>query len=464
MGYNAEKIFSVNGDPMVSYGNFFWRAETSLKSQLEAVQQASQLSAMVMAAWIFGLALARLVLEEVLCERGKAQGEKQVCPTCGAGLESKGLIPRQMITLLGVIHWERRVYRCPRGCSLKSGAPMDKALGLKSHQQTSLEVKQMACLLAVFLPFGIASQVLQQISGVMLSPMTIWVWVQTYGQYAMEGLQKELKLLQKGVAPVVEALEESVANLPFLAGADGVMVPFRPEPGQRQGRTVWREVKVAILTRLKRSTNRKGEPVSRLEHRRLIAVLGKIDELIPRLRLEALRQSVLTAPCVVWLSDGGRGLWRVLRTCFPEHAIGILDFYHAAQNLWKAGRSWLDGRTTQAHDWFQQMRHALRHGKEHEVLEMLQTTLKLNQLPEGAAQTIQNVYDYLCEHAAHIHYEKFKALGLPIGSGMVESACKWLIQQRFKGVGMRWSEDGFNHLLHLRLAWVNQRFDALFVE
>jgi hypothetical protein len=36
---------------------------------------------------------------------------------------------------------------------------------------------------------------------------------------------------------------------------------------------------------------------------------------------------------------------------------------------------------------------------------------------------------------------------------MVESACTWLIQQRFKGVGMRWSEDGFNHLLHLRLAW-----------
>ena len=45
---------------------------------------------------------------------------------------------------------------------------------------------------------------------------------------------------------------------------------------------------------------------------------------------------------------------------------------------------------------------------------------------------------------------------------MVESACKWLIQQRFKGVGMRWSEDGFNHLLHLRLAWVNGRFDDLF--
>ena len=45
---------------------------------------------------------------------------------------------------------------------------------------------------------------------------------------------------------------------------------------------------------------------------------------------------------------------------------------------------------------------------------------------------------------------------------MVESAFKWLIQQRFKGVGMGWIEDGFNHLLLPRLAWVNQRFDQLF--
>ena len=66
------------------------------------------------------------------------------------------------------------------------------------------------------------------------------------------------------------------------------------------------------------------------------------------------------------------------------------------------------------------------------------------------------------KHRDHINYQHFKNLGLPLGSGMVESACKWLIQQRFKGVGMRWSEDGFNHLLHLRLAWVNGRFDKLF--
>jgi hypothetical protein len=45
---------------------------------------------------------------------------------------------------------------------------------------------------------------------------------------------------------------------------------------------------------------------------------------------------------------------------------------------------------------------------------------------------------------------------------MIESACKWLIQQHFKSVGMSWSEPSFDHLLHLRLNWVNGRFDQLF--
>ena len=83
-------------------------------------------------------------------------------------------------------------------------------------------------------------------------------------------------------------------------------------------------------------------------------------------------------------------------------------------------------------------------------------------LPDTARDTLTAVYAYLARHREHIDYARDKALGLPRGSGMVESACTWLIQQRCKGVGMRWSEDGFNHLVHLRLAWVNGRFEALF--
>ena len=96
------------------------------------------------------------------------------------------------------------------------------------------------------------------------------------------------------------------------------------------------------------------------------------------------------------------------------------------------------------------------------VLADLADALDIEGLPETARETLRTVYASLERHREHLDYATYKELGLPLGSGMVESAWKWLIQQRFKGVGMRWSEDGFNHLLPLRLAWVNGRMETLF--
>ena len=107
-------------------------------------------------------------------------------------------------------------------------------------------------------------------------------------------------------------------------------------------------------------------------------------------------------------------------------------------------------------------RHRLRHGEADKVLADIAQALELDGLPDSARETLTKLSMYLDKHRDHINYEKFKELGLPIGSGLVESACKWLIQQRFKGAGMRWSDEGFNHLLHLRLSWVNGRFESLF--
>lgn len=262
--------------------------------------------------------------------------------------------------------------------------------------------------------------------------------------------------------PEPEEMDATTASLPLLIGADGVMVPFRPNGGQPNGRTVWREVKVGILVRLHWRMTRTGKQVSQFVQRRLVAVLGSVDDLEPRLWLEAVQQGILGAGTVVWLCDGGRGFWRLFRDRLAGYAIGILDFYHAAQNLWKGARAWLDGRTRQAHQWFASARRRLRRGDANQVLEDIAAALALEGLPVSARKTLENLYAYLDAHRSHIDYARFKELGLPIGSGMVESACKWLTQQRFKGVGMRWSEDGFNHLLYLRLAWVNGRFDDLF--
>jgi len=213
---------------------------------------------------------------------------------------------------------------------------------------------------------------------------------------------------------------------------------------------------------LGRHTTRTGKGVARLHQRRLVAGFGDIEALQRRLWLEALRQGLMHASQVVWRSDGARGLWRLFEERFTAYAIGGLDFYPAVQPLWKSAAAWLEGRTTQARRWFGWARHRLRHGNPDGVLADLADALEVEGLPATARETVRTGYAYLERHHDHIDSAADKALGLPLGSGMVESACQWLIQQRFKGVGMRWSEDGFNHLLHLRLAWVTGRFEAWF--
>jgi hypothetical protein len=339
---------------------------------------------------------------------------------------------------------------------------LDDELGVHPHQRTSGERQQLGCALAVFVPFATAVTLLRWASGVAVSPRAVWEWVQGAGQRAREQLQEQLQAVAQGQGPPEEPLAPELVAAPLLLGADGVMVPFRPEGGQPRGKTAWHEVKVGVLARLGRHRTRTGQVVARLRQRRFVAVFGDIEALQQRLWLEAVRQGIRHASRVVWLSDGAKGLWRLFEGSFTAYATGILDFYHAVQQLWQAAAAWLDGRTSNARRWFGWARHRLRHGKPDGVLADLADALQVEGLPTTARDTLTTVYAYLARHRDHINYEAYKALGLPLGSGMVESACKWLIQQRFKGVGMRWSEDGFNHLLHLRLAWVNGRFEALF--
>jgi hypothetical protein len=413
--------------------NTIAQSARTLQELIDKIKNASTLALLILAALQLGRVVAVKVVEEVLNERGQGLDEGGGCAECGQPLESKGLKGREMMTLLGLVKWRRRVRVCSGQCASGQVVGSDVALGLQPYQRTSLEVKWLTCALAVFVPFEIAAVLLELLTEVKVESKSIWSWVQHSGQRAMTPVEAQLETLSQGSLPDQEAMSAATQALPLLLGADGVMTPFRPKVGSAKGKTVWREVKVGIWVRLGQRLTQTGQQVTQLTQR-LVAVLGDIDELTPRLWLEAVRQGVLSSQQVVWLSDGGRGFWRLFEARFAKYATGILDFYHAAQNLWKGSKVWLDGRTQQARDWFRTARRLLRRGQAHEVLTNIEAALALEGLPDSAYQTLTNLYHYLDKHRDHIDYAKFKELGLPIGSGMVESACKWLIQQRFKGV------------------------------
>jgi hypothetical protein len=151
-------------------------------------------------------------------------------------------------------------------------------------------------------------------------------------------------------------------------------------------------IQTDVLARLGQHRTRTGKVVVRLHQHRLVAVLGDIAALQQRLWLAALRQGILDASQVVWLSDGARGLWRLFEERFTVYARGILDFYLVVQQLWKSAAAWLDGRTTQARRWFGWARHRLRHGNPNGVLADLADALEVEGLPNTARDTLRTVY------------------------------------------------------------------------
>jgi len=314
--------------------------EPSLQPLLRAVEEAHTLTALLVAVWPLARVLALHIVESVLAERARRPTFWPPCPVCGADLQSKGFVTRQITSVFGPLQWRRRVGRCPQGCSIPQVAPLDDELEVQSSQRTSGEFQALGCALAVFVPFATAATLLGWYSGRRVSPQAVWGWVQAAGQRAMATLQEQLDALAIGALPPEEPRAAAHAAMPLLLGADGVMVPRRPEERTPKGKTQWREVTVGVLARLGQHRTRAGLVVTRLYQRRVVAVLGDIEALKPRLWLEAVRQGIASAPQVVWLSDGARGLWRLFDECLMAYATGVLDFYHAAQHLWKGAAAW----------------------------------------------------------------------------------------------------------------------------
>jgi len=278
---------------------------------LSAVDAAPSLSALILAAWQVARVLTVHLVAAVLAERARPPTLWLRGPQCGAGVRSKGLAKRQITSLFGPIKWRRRVGRCPHGCETPQGAPLDEALGVQPHQRTSGALQSLGCALAVFVPFAPAARVLGWYLGGPVSPQAGWGWVPAAGQQVMETLQEHLHALAQGNRPPPEALAADLAAAPLVLGADGVRVPWRPTGGLPTGQPHWHAVKVGVLARLGQPHTRTGQVITRLRPRRLVAVLGDIEALTPRVWLEAVRQRIRTAPQVVWRSDGARGLWRL---------------------------------------------------------------------------------------------------------------------------------------------------------
>jgi hypothetical protein len=88
------------------------------------------------------------------------------------------------------------------------------------------------------------------------------------------------------------------------------------------------------------------------------------------------------------------------------------------------------------------------------------TLRQLAQKHPRCADTLRREAGYFQENYRRRQYLEAREEGFPIGSGMVESACKQF-RARLAGAGMRWSRVGLERLLPIRAAIMSQRFDQV---
>jgi hypothetical protein len=71
-------------------------------------------------------------------------------------------------------------------------------------------------------------------------------------------------------------------------------------------------------------------------------------------------------------------------------------------------------------------------------------------ISKSQKEEIETVITYFNNHLHQMDYSSHFSKKLPIGSGVVEAACKVIVKQRMCNSGMRWTEEGARNVLVLR--------------
>lgn len=158
------------------------------------------------------------------------------------------------------------------------------------------------------------------------------------------------------------------------------------------------------------------------------------------------------AAAVVVLADGARWIWSLVEDLCP-HALQILDFSHAKQYLWEAGKLIYGEGSAFLAPWVKEQEGFLLEDKVAQVITRLERFLDL-------APALATIIHSFQQNAERMRYGTSRQQGYFIGSGAIESAGKQLSAARVKGPGMRWNVRDLNALLTLRCVFLEQSWQT----
>lgn len=292
------------------------------------------------------------------------------------------------------------------------------------------------------MPFDPAAALLAALTGAHVTEPTVRRRTEQAGAILAASQEQEVARIER------ECPQAPAGPDKQLLSVDGAFVPLL--------KGEWAEVKTLAIGVV-------GEPVFhpksqewRAQTRELSYFSRLVDaDTFGRLALvETQRRGTETAAEVAAVTDGAE--WE--QGFIDRHrqdAVRILDFPHAAQRLSPIAQAVWGARSDEGTRWVQEQARRLKQEGPTGLLADLEGLCQAYPEAEGLTEH----FGYLRKREGQMQYPEYRARGLPIGSGAVESANKLVVEARLKGAGMHWERGHVDPMLALRNAVCNDRWE-----
>jgi hypothetical protein len=375
-------------------------------------------------------------------DRNRRKG-KQGCPECEEEVYWKDYVPKNYITSLGEMELERAYYHhaaCHCGW-----VPLDERLGLGASELSPL-VQEMVSYLGGFMPFEQAQQYLSRYQNIHISHDTVNNTTVAIGQILGKKQQEAIRQAwEEGCLPECE-----VATPPkrLYVSADGINYLLPDGQGK--------EIRVAAVYETEERHNKKGETEIRATDIEYV-VATDVETLARAAYLTAVKRGAEGVEEIIVLGDGANWIWNRITPMFPGQKVTeIVDFYHASEYIWDAGKAVFGSETLETKTWAEKQSHVLKHQGPDPVLASLRALCPTDGNPP---ELVTKAITYFQNQGQRMDYPTYIQQGLQIGSGSAESAVKQVVGVRINQAGMRWEPEHAEAVAQVRAAILSNRWD-----
>ena len=128
----------------------------------------------------------------------------------------------------------------------------------------------------------------------------------------------------------------------------------------------------------------------------------------------------------------------------------ILDFIHVLEYLWKAAYCFEEPGSEEVEEWVRQRAVKILEGKSTDVAKQIKQSATEKELKTSQKEKVDKCADYLLKYSDYLSYDQYLEQGYPIATGVIEGACRHLVNDRMEITGARWRLERAEAVLKIR--------------